>query len=138
EHKLQGALVGMEGIEAMNGSHVFKHMSDIRLRRASIMKILTAVAALSVLCEDYTFTTDILIDGTIKEGCLLGDLYLKGKGDPTRLTSDLKILANKIKDAGINEIRGNIYGDDTWYDDVRLSQDMIWSDEHFYYGSQIS
>lgn len=138
EHKLEGALVGMEVIEAMNGSHVFKHMSDIRLRPASNMKILTAVAALSVLGEDYTFTTDILIDGPIKEGCLLGDLYLKGKGDPTLLTSDLKILANKIKDAGINEIRGNIYGDDTWYDDVRLSQDMIWSDEHFYYGSQIS
>src|SRR5699024_12882362 len=97
-----------------------------------------SINALSVLRKDYTFNTNLLIDGEVKDGQLHSNLYLKGKGDPTLLPSDLKILAKQIKEAGINVIQGDIVGDDTWYDDVRLSNDMIWSDEHFYYGSQVS
>lgn len=138
EHKLQGALVGMKVRDAVNGTPIFEHMPDTRLRPASNMKIFTTVAALSVLGEEYTFNTELLTDGSIKDGQLYGDLYLRGKGDPTLLTSDLTLLAEKIKQAGIDVIKGNILGDDTWYDDVRLSHDMIWSDEHFYYGSQVS
>lgn len=138
EEKLKGALVGIEVKDATNGEIIFEHMSDTRLRPASNMKILTTVAALSALGENYTFSTELLTEGCIEEGQLCGNLYLKGKGDPTLLTSDLKILTEKIKAAGINTIKGDIIGDDSWYDDVRLSPDMIWSDEHFYYGSQVS
>lgn len=138
EDKLQGALVGMEVKEATTGNTILEHMSHTRLRPASNMKIFTSIAALSVLGEDYTFSTDLLIDGSVKDGQLHSTLYLKGKGDPTLLTSDLKIFAKQIKEGGINVIKGDIVGDDTWYDDIRLSNDMIWSDEHFYYGSQVS
>lgn len=138
EAKLRGSLVGIEVKEAATGKTIFEHKSHIRLRPASNMKIFTSIAALSVLGEDYTFNTNLLIDGEVKDGQLHSNLYLKGKGDPTLLPSDLKILAKQIKEAGINIIKGDIVGDDTWYDDVRLSNDMIWSDEHFYYGSQVS
>src|SRR5699024_2977017 len=138
EQRIQGALVGINVQSAVDGTTIYEHMSDIRLHPASTMKILTTTAALSVLGENYTFHTEIYIDGFIDQGQLNGNVYIKGKGNPTLLLEDLASLVEKIKKAGITKLNGNIVGDDTWYDQVRLSPDMIWSDEHFYYGSQVS
>ena len=71
-------------------------------------------------------------------GYLHGNLYLKGQGDPTLLKKDLKTFASELTAKGIRTVNGNIYGDDSWYDDIRLSQDLNWSDEPFYTGAQVS
>src|SRR5699024_5795257 len=57
---------------------------------------------------------------------------------PTLMKEDLDAFAKDLKDKGIQKIEGNIVGDDRWYDDVRLSQDLNWSDEPFYTGAQVS
>ncbi len=138
EPKLQGALAGVSIRSRETGDLLYDHMGDIRLHPASNMKIFSCAAGLAILGESYTFSTELWIDGETENQKLIGNLYLKGKGDPTLLQSDFDNLATVLKEKGIREVHGNVIADDTWYDNVRLSQDLNWNDEHYYYGAQVS
>lgn len=136
--QLEGAVVGVTVKHAATGDLLFSHNGNIRLHPASNMKLLTGAAALETLGADYRFQTEILSDGELKGNILHGNLYIKGKGDPTLLKSDLDQFARELKAQGIETIDGDLVGDDTWYDNIRLSQDLNWSDEPFHTGSQVS
>ncbi|WP_051359318.1 D-alanyl-D-alanine carboxypeptidase/D-alanyl-D-alanine endopeptidase [Paucisalibacillus globulus] len=138
EVRLQGALAGISIRSRDTGKLYYDHMGDIRLHPASNMKIFTCAVGLAELGENYTFSTELWMDGNIEDNRLVGNLYIKGKGDPTLLQQDFEQLVQVMKEKEIHEIQGNIIGDDTWYDDVRLSQDLNWNDEHYYYGAQVS
>lgn len=138
EPALDGALAGISIRSAKDGKLLYEHIGETRLQPASVLKMFTAAAAFSVLGEDYRFTTEVLTDGKIDGETLAGDLYLKGMGDPTLLGEDFDEMAKKIKSKGIKKVAGDLVADDSWYDDVRYSEDLTWNDEHQYYGSQVS
>ena len=122
--------------EAKTGQIIYKHYSKQSVKPASNQKLLTGAAALEILGENHRFKTSLWIDGTIKNGILHGNVYIKGHGDPTLLPTDLNHLATQLKQKGILQINGSIYGDSTWYDDVRHPDVIQPEDEPYYYAAQ--
>ena len=138
DEQLNGAITGVSIRSGETGELIYSHFGETRLRPASNMKILTSIAALETLGADHRFTTKVLVDGELDGNVLEGNVYIKGYGDPTLLQEDLDQFAKDLKAHGIHKITGNIFGDDSWYDGVRLSQDLNWSDESNYTGTQVS
>ncbi|PAV28444.1 D-alanyl-D-alanine carboxypeptidase/D-alanyl-D-alanine-endopeptidase [Virgibacillus profundi] len=135
---LDGTVTGISIRSADSGEELYSKNGDIRLHPASNMKLLTAVSALATLGPEYRFATEVWTDGEIRGNVLHGNLYLKGKGDPTLMKKNLDQFAVDLQNKGIQRITGNVIADDSWYDDVRLSQDLNWSDESNYTGAQVS
>lgn len=82
---------------------------------ASVMKLVTTLAALDTLGPAHTFKTAVLTHGPIVGGVLEGDLILRGGGDPALRLERFWLLLREIKRRGIHEIRGDVLLDDGFY-----------------------
>ncbi len=78
------------------------------LNPASVMKLVTAYAALDLLGPAFTFRTDAYLDGNLAGGVLDGNLVLRGGGDPKLTYERVWQLAHRLRSRGLREIRGDI------------------------------
>ncbi|WP_350613750.1 D-alanyl-D-alanine carboxypeptidase/D-alanyl-D-alanine-endopeptidase [Pseudomonas sp. HY7a-MNA-CIBAN-0227] len=135
---LNGATVSLMVRDARSGSTLYQHNPRSRLTPASSLKLLTTAAAMDVLGPQYRFSTQLLSDGNQQGQRLIGNLYLRGLGDPTIQWADYQALAASLAGQGIKQIQGDLVFDDTWFDAERLGTDWANDDEGKYYGAQIS
>jgi D-alanyl-D-alanine carboxypeptidase/D-alanyl-D-alanine-endopeptidase (penicillin-binding protein 4) len=77
---------------------------------ASVMKLVTTLAALDTLGPSWTWTTPVWLDGTLRgpQGVLDGNLVIKGNGDPTLVLERIWLLLRRVQQAGVREIEGDI------------------------------
>lgn len=106
---------------------------------ASTMKILTAEAALIYLGPEYRFSTQLLTDAkSVKNGILQGNLYVVLSGDPTLTYYDLIELLGSLRNQQIRAISGNVYIDNTAYDQSFYGPGWEWKDKSYCYAAPIS
>jgi D-alanyl-D-alanine carboxypeptidase/D-alanyl-D-alanine-endopeptidase (penicillin-binding protein 4) len=138
DSRYDGSQVALVVRDATTGETLYDRNGGQRMLPASNTKLFSSAAAMDVLGPAYRFHTDVLTTAPVRGGQLLGDLYLKGYGDPTALESDYAGLAKQLKAAGVKRVYGNLIADDTYFDNVRLGDSWAWDDEPFYYNAQIS
>ena len=97
-------------------SAIFRHNERQRLRPASTMKLVTAIAAIDKLGGGYQFKTELCYTGSVADGVLRGDVYCVGGFDPRFNSDDLRAFVESIHKMGVDTIRGNLYADKTIQD----------------------
>lgn len=139
----RNAAAGISVTDVNSGERLIALDEDKRMIPASTIKLITTAAALEILGGDYRFTTGIGYSGKIDKQVLKGDLVIIGGGDPTlgsehfpETTQDfLPGWIEKVRQAGIKTITGDLVLDGSWYTGEALPETWIWEDIGNYYGT---
>ena len=114
---IDASLSAAVAVDLASGQTVFALNADTPLEPASNEKLPVTYGALVELGPTYRFHTDVLGEGRQVGSVWQGRLVLKGYGDPTLATRDLRRLAAKVYDLGIRTVTGHVVGDASWFDD---------------------
>lgn len=139
----QSALPATMGIivQSMNtGRLLYVKNSNNLFVPASNLKLFTAVAALLYLGPDYQYQTTLLTDAAnSNNGILTGNIYLKFSGDPDLTTEQLNnLLIAAFKKNNISTIQGNIYIDNSVYNDKQYAPGWMWDELNLCYAAPIT
>lgn len=133
--------------DALTGEVISDKDAQINLVPASVMKLVPTSAALTLLGEEYRFTTSLAFSGNLnfKKGELKGDIIIIGGGDPMFCSpyfSDsygdiIKSWVMAIRGAGIKRISGNIIADASIYAYQSVPGGWEWEDIGNNYGAGV-
>lgn len=111
---------------------------------ASLTKIVTTITALNTLGEDYRFSTQIYMRGTVKDSTLTGDIMVVGGGDPTLGSAYfgqtqpeivLQTIYAQLKCKGVVKLKGRLIIDTSTIPEPRYPAHRLWEDMGNYYGA---
>ena len=89
--------------------------ADVSVSPASTMKTITTFAALELLGPNYQWKTEFYTDGTLSNGVLHGNLYLKGGGDPKLNMEKLWLLMRDLRANGVQQVTGDLVLDRSYF-----------------------
>ncbi len=131
--KIKSAKTGAVVYDLQTGSVVFALHAERPLHPASNEKIATTYAALAALGPSFRIETDVLGEGTQNGTKWLGNVVLKGYGDPTLSAAELRSLAHQVARDGIKRVNGRVIGDESWFDVHRVG--LGWKHEFYLHES---
>src|SRR6266516_407699 len=129
------------------GRTLFAENEDKLMRPASNMKIYTVATALDHLTPDFRFVTSVYaLDKPDKSGTIKGDMTIYGRGDPSIAArfnnSDyfkgINDLADRIVAAGVKRVKGDLVGDESYFNGAPLGSGWEWEDLQWWYGAEVS
>jgi D-alanyl-D-alanine carboxypeptidase/D-alanyl-D-alanine-endopeptidase (penicillin-binding protein 4) len=119
--KIPSSQRAAEVVALATGEVIYSRHATGSLAPASNEKLPITLAALTLLGPEYHIATEVLGEGEQQGSEWLGDLVLKGYGDPDLSTGDLKLLARQVRAAGIRSVAGDLIGDESFFDRSRTA-----------------
>ncbi len=128
------------------GGVIYEQNANKFVRPASNMKLYTVAAAFDRLTPDYHFSTSVYAKEKVEDGKIKGDLIIYGRGDPSLAArfnnSDyfkgINNLAERIVAAGVKRVKGDLVGDESYFNGDSLGSGWEWDDLLWSYGAQVS
>src|SRR5215831_598674 len=128
------------------GQTVFEQDANKFVRPASNMKLYTVAAAFDRLTPDYRFITSVYAQEKPEDGKVKGDLIIYGRGDPSIAArfnngdyfKGISDLADRIVAAGVKRIKGDLVGDESYFNGSPVGSGWEWDDLTWSYGAQVS
>ena len=143
--KVRNGMWGAMVVSLTTGDTLFAHNPGLSLNPASTMKLYTTALAFERLGPDYRFRTDVFRDGALSHGALLGNLILRGGGDPALsrryygdVNGPMRALAKQVYDAGIRKVNGDIIGDDGAFESQGVPDGWLTRYLHSSYAARVS
>jgi D-alanyl-D-alanine carboxypeptidase/D-alanyl-D-alanine-endopeptidase (penicillin-binding protein 4) len=135
----------VEVVSLDSGEVFYRRNHDLPMIPASNVKLFTTGAALHYLGPEFKVKTSVYFAGELgKDGILQGDLIIYGRGDPNisgRFTDDpttiFKQMAESLKAQGLREVRGNVIGDDSYFD-AEYYGPWLPEESHKWYAARVS
>ncbi len=140
------AHIGISVLSADNGEALYRENETKNFIPASTLKLFTTAAALDYLGKEFRYSTRLYLDGKISSGGeFTGNIILRGVGDPTwseYFKSDAAAIFDawmtKFDSLGIKSIKGNLIGDDSYFDNEHYASGWSWDDMSYPYSAQVS
>jgi D-alanyl-D-alanine carboxypeptidase/D-alanyl-D-alanine-endopeptidase (penicillin-binding protein 4) len=144
---LESGFFAVKIVSLDTGAVIFEQDSRKLVRPASNMKIYTVAAAFDKLTPDYRFITSVYAKEKLDDdGKIKGDLVIYGRGDPSIAArfndgdyfKGINGLADRIVAAGVKRIKGDLVGDESYFDGDSFGSGWTWQDLTWSYGAPVS
>jgi serine-type D-Ala-D-Ala carboxypeptidase/endopeptidase (penicillin-binding protein 4) len=96
-------------VETTDGTVLVAQAADRPVHPASVSKVPTTLALLRKLGPEHRFVTTFTGSGRILDGTLYGDLSVTSDGDPSLVDEDALLVAERLKQFGIQRIAGTLH-----------------------------
>jgi serine-type D-Ala-D-Ala carboxypeptidase/endopeptidase (penicillin-binding protein 4) len=112
-----GGKLGLSVVDVDSGQSLASVHEHDALNPASNMKVLTAATAMAQLSATYQYRTGLYGK---RDGAAVDELVLRGSGDPSLSTADLREMAAELRRSGVRKVNGDILVDQTFFDGQSL------------------
>jgi D-alanyl-D-alanine carboxypeptidase/D-alanyl-D-alanine-endopeptidase (penicillin-binding protein 4) len=110
------------------------------------MKLYTVATAFDRLTPDFRFITSVYAKEKPDDGKVKGDLVIYGRGDPSIAArfndgdyfKGINELADRILVAGVRRVKGDLVGDESYFNGAPLGSGWEWEDLTWSYGAPVS
>jgi D-alanyl-D-alanine carboxypeptidase/D-alanyl-D-alanine-endopeptidase (penicillin-binding protein 4) len=115
-----GASSGAYVVDVDSGRVLYSKRANVARMPASVQKLYTSSTALLLYGADGRLTTEVFA-GSLPDatGTMVGDLVLRGGGDPTFGSAATDALAAQLAAGGLVRVVGRVIGDESEFDAFR-------------------